>query len=789
VTEPNILDGLQPLAVPIGDVHSMTGNPRRGDVEAVAASLAQFGQHKPIVVQRASGEILIGNHTWRAAKSLGWDRIAVLYTDDDRKTAVARSLADNHSSDKGTYDNRELAMLVAEIADEDDDLVKAAGFAGDELDALLALANVDIDTGEPKPDTPKVSKVESTTERSGDQASDVAASAGEMKRTESMQVDRPDVARGTAELFVGDCRDVLATYPDNTFHACITDPLGGATEVNRVDPADFDSGWWKYVPGVEFWTEIRRVCKPGAYLMIAAGTGTWHRIAVAAEEAGWELRDTIMWLHARGMPMGLDIGQQVDKLQGGPGDPYFRKLASMTDEQREAWKEQHGDSNPWYGWSTGLKPAWKPILAVRKPFNLVYPDEELEELHHGLARLLWESLSTAKRAEALSTCPLPDSDVGACVSALASAAIPLSRDPSGPTDTFNSPETAATCWSIVTSWNSILDALLDPQNTSTTSTATALTTALRTLKSCLLPITSLTTTGPCECCRLGREFIVSGVASSLTAGRSGSNATPPGSVPSTAIEGIALIVQSVLAKAAAESSRGQGNGSSVQDRATTNTATRAGQSGGDLTPAWKPILMMRNRLQGGSAVKNLLKNETGAINLDESRVPVTEAREAISSWKGENSGEHGYGVSKQRIVTGETTLGRWPANLVLDDVVGEELGDASRYFYCAPASQSERHAGLPPGMKNDQPKVRPLALFEWIVKMVTPPGGVVLDPFMGSGTTGMAATDHGFGFVGIDKNEHWVNDIARHRIAHDRAEAERVKAEKAAKKKSARRKR
>jgi len=90
---------------------------------------------------------------------------------------------------------------------------------------------------------------------------------------------------------------------------------------------------------------------------------------------------------------------------------------------------------------------------------------------------------------------------------------------------------------------------------------------------------------------------------------------------------------------------------------------------------------------------------------------------------------------------------------------------ASRFFYVAKASRRERNDGLPEGMTNGHPTVKPLALMRWLVRLVTPPGGTVLDPFCGSGSTGCAAVLEGFRFIGVDKEPEYVA-IARARIAH-----------------------
>jgi len=133
-----IHESLSPLATPITDLHELDGNPRKGDVQAVARSLQRFGQRKPIIARADTGEIIAGNHTWKAAKKLGWDAIAVLFVTDDSATAKAYALADNRTADLGTYDNEALAEMIEAVLDADEELLHAASFTEEDLDALLA---------------------------------------------------------------------------------------------------------------------------------------------------------------------------------------------------------------------------------------------------------------------------------------------------------------------------------------------------------------------------------------------------------------------------------------------------------------------------------------------------------------------------------------------------------------------------------------------------------------------------------------------------------------------------
>jgi DNA modification methylase len=141
----NIAKDLQPLVVPIDNLTPLDENPRRGDVDAVARSYKQFGQRKPIVARRKSnkngkptGMVIAGNHQLLAAKSLGWTEIAVVFVDDDAKTAKAFALADNRTHDLGDYDNVMLASLLEELK-LDDNLFAATGYTPTDLKDILTL--------------------------------------------------------------------------------------------------------------------------------------------------------------------------------------------------------------------------------------------------------------------------------------------------------------------------------------------------------------------------------------------------------------------------------------------------------------------------------------------------------------------------------------------------------------------------------------------------------------------------------------------------------------------------
>jgi len=217
-----------------------------------------------------------------------------------------------------------------------------------------------------------------------------------------------------------------------------------------------------------------------------------------------------------------------------------------------------------------------------------------------------------------------------------------------------------------------------------------------------------------------------------------------------------------------------------------------------LKPAMEPITVARKPLIG-TVVENVLQHGTGAINVDECRV------EGVGGMKWETPrGGIWTTDSNATAKLVQNEQGRWPANLIhdgSDEVVGlfpmtgkgnggnpynyagkeynnkdtsmfngdkphapsnfNDSGSAARFFYCSKVSKSERNAGC----DNKHPTVKPIDLMRYLCKLITPPGGIVLDPFMGSGSTGCAALLDGFKFIGMEMDDEYFK-IAEARINH-----------------------
>lgn len=218
------------------------------------------------------------------------------------------------------------------------------------------------------------------------------------------------------------------------------------------------------------------------------------------------------------------------------------------------------------------------------------------------------------------------------------------------------------------------------------------------------------------------------------------------------------------------------------------------KSRASLKPAVEPIIMARKPLRGTVAA-NVEAYGTGTLQIDACRVGdeggCCDVGIKPDGYQGRVYGKELNTRYKWTVVPG---LGRWPANVLHDgsDIATAGMGDAARYFYCAKAQRADRDDGcddlplkMPFGgidtwteydrrrgenavrqpLHNHHPTVKPTALMTWLCQLVTPPGGVVLDPFCGSGSTGRGAIAAGAKrFVGIDQDEEYC-EIARRRVA------------------------
>lgn len=198
------------------------------------------------------------------------------------------------------------------------------------------------------------------------------------------------------KIINGDSLKVLDTIPENSIDAIITDPPYGLTSITKrfgkensapckegrdgsfarlskgFMGKEWDGSGIEY--NVELWRKALKVLKPGGFLLAFGGTRTYHRIACAIEDAGFEIRDTIMWLYGSGFPKSMNIGLAIDKKNGvesqvvgkGKGGRTSRAFQSEYCSTAGEFQKLKAN-NEWAGWGTALKPAYEPIIVARKP--------------------------------------------------------------------------------------------------------------------------------------------------------------------------------------------------------------------------------------------------------------------------------------------------------------------------------------------------------------------------------------------------------------------------------------
>jgi DNA modification methylase len=212
----------------------------------------------------------------------------------------------------------------------------------------------------------------------------------------------PTLTIGDATIYQGSNLDVLPMLADCSVDSIVCDP---PYELGFMGKS-WDSSGIAY--SVELWRECLRVLKPGGHLLAFGGTRTWHRLAVAIEDAGFEIRDNIAWLYGSGFPKSHNISKAIDKLRGAEREVVGINEVYLSKRKAEIEREQNGgvsnltqsnldrggdfyksaasagynntlagsyitapatdEAKAWDGWGTALKPAHEPIVVARKPF-------------------------------------------------------------------------------------------------------------------------------------------------------------------------------------------------------------------------------------------------------------------------------------------------------------------------------------------------------------------------------------------------------------------------------------
>lgn len=574
---------------------------------------------------------------------------------------------------------------------------------------------------------------------------------GQSKRASALEALHKE-AVGNATLYLGDCREVLPTLADESIDSIVVDPpyeLGFMGKKWDKSGIAFDPDTWRHA---------LRVLKPGGHMLAFGGSRTFHRIACAIEDAGFEIRDTIMWLYGSGFPKSLDVNKAIDK-HGGQSvawfGPWFRK---WREERGIAQKEVAALFPSKSGGLTGCVANWELGLNMPTPeqFNLI----------RDTFGLPFDSIAAAEHEV-----------VGRGASGLGQGRFHARETGAGGYGfsaeyTITSPATdAARQWQ---GWGTALKPAFEP-----------IILARKPLAGTVAANVMEHGTGALniDACRVqGESTLVKRPAGSF--GRmnddgwqpkAGFNGSHLGRWPANIIhdgseEVLAafpsapgqLAPVSTTAPSAKTSNvygkmRREGEASAASrytDAGGTNFAMMPGPRGGDPAGRWPA-----NVIHDGS---------------DEVLAAFPESEVSGSAKNGTRSDATPAGI-----------FGKRPQGRLHNDA-----GSAARFFYCAKASRKDRdegldafdevasrnyrtgnvhngHGGRVPDKtaRNTHPTVKPTSLMRYLCRLVTPPGGTVLDFFMGSGSTGKAAVLEDFSFIGVEQDEHSY-EIAKARIQH-----------------------
>ena len=505
----------------------------------------------------------------------------------------------------------------------------------------------------------------------------------------------------TWEIQCGDSRALLATVPDACVDAVVCDPPYDLTAVSRGGSARTNDSATPYgrhnlqgkgFMGLQwdgtgiafdptFWAEVLRVLKPGGHLLAFGGTRTYHRMGCAVEDAGFEIRDSILqpswiedpvglvaWMHGQGFPKSLDVAKAMSKKNGVK--PLAVEPATLGMANNPQWNELNnrlvmpepeGLAAEWEGFGTALKPAWEPVIVARKPLVGTVVENVLA---HGTGALNIDGCRVG-----------------------------------GPAYTQEE-------------WNAKGAADLGESD------------------------------------HLGQKT------------KKGAQAYADGKIPVPDGRWPANVV---LSHHESCIQVGQAKTKAI-------TGTAAGRMAGNVVGTAYGDYAGSERAGEKTGFGDADGNESVAVYACVPGCPVRE----LDGQTGESRSRKGIPRSSKEPGVG------W--DMTATGAEYDDSGGASRFYYQAKPSRREKdlgcaEAGVPPKYRkgdaekkdpyyNDHPTSKSVSLMRWLVRLVGgKPGSLILDPFAGGGTTGVACVLEGFSFAGIDREQPYV-DIARARIVH-----------------------
>ena len=483
----------------------------------------------------------------------------------------------------------------------------------------------------------------------------------------------------TYEILLGNNLDILPTLADNSVDSIVTDPPYELGFMGKK----WDSSGIAY--SVELWQQCLRVLKPGGHLLSFGGTRTYHRVAVAIEDAGFELRDSIAWLYGSGFPKSMDVSKAIDKAAGAEREVIGTKMASpkgisQAETRSDTAAGAYGgevkeiditapatpEAKQWEGWGTALKPAFEPVIVARKPLIGTVAENVLT---YGTGALNIEASRIGTESVTINTF-----DNGA--------------KPFG-------------------------DAVGEPY-------------------------TSKQSQG-----RWPANLILSHTESCQPTGKTIKSKTGAG-------------------------------------KRTATFGTQDTQSGGDGSGGWSGYEYQTEVYEcvEGCPVKTLdeqsgtskpTKGRTGKVGGQQGLYNNGHSPDYESSWPSDNGG----GASRFFYIAKTSKRDKNEGLDTLPQIQttggGGLTAELREDGSLETASAGGKYGSIKAKQTNFHPTVKPTMLMEYLIKLVTPPGGTVLDPFTGSGSTGKAAILNGFSFIGIELTPDYL-PIIEGRLKHAEAE-------------------
>lgn len=581
----------------------------------------------------------------------------------------------------------------------------------------------------------------------------------------------------TWRIVNADCREAMRAMEAESIDALVCDPPYDLTAGSRKgsprqnDPekphgrhalqsGGFMGKQWD-ATGVAFdpetWRLALRVAKPGAHLAAFGGTRTHHRMMCAIEDAGWEIRDCLSWLYGSGFPKSLDVSKAIDAMHGNErgkrgavksgntamSGPNFERTPKGTPIAAAA---------AWDGFGTALKPAWEPIILARKPFRTGVAANVLK---HGTGAINIDACRIA-------TDDLLTAGSGGLLSHQRDGKpYPRGRRPGGFVGTG------------AVNGDGIPNGETHPLGRWPANVVLG-----------------------CECDAPSLVFVESPYAGDIGrnldyARECMADSIRRGEHP---FASHLLYTQHGILCDDVPEERERGINAGFAFARLCHASVFYTDRG------WSPGMKHgedRARRDGRAILHRSVCNGTSVLieHAEDCAVALLDAQSGELTSGKQVEGGHVRNSDKQRNV-----FAAFEGQRVEGDVLYGDSGGASRFFYCSKATSAEREIGLDhlptrafaqsggasnavergedydaaqgiglnkvKRVRNVHPTVKPVSLMQWLVRLVTPPGGLVLDPFMGSGSTGIAALREGVSFIGIEQDAQYC-ELARLRIEGD----------------------